>query len=156
MFTTLFQATPIPTLQWVLRFTQARHHVLAGNVANIDTPGYQVRDLPVDEFQAFLRDFAARRQRGLVGYHAPALSPGDLAYLEHRHGPIRSPGQSPQRLLEARVVDPSPSVILHDLTNSSLEQQVTEMVKNHMLHNTAVAILTAQLRQLQTAIAEHV
>jgi hypothetical protein len=29
------------------------------------------------------------------------------------------------------------------------------MVKNHLLHNTAMAIMASQFRQLQTAIAEH-
>ncbi len=156
MFTRLFDATPIPTLQWVLRFTQARHHVLAGNVANIDTPGYQVRDLPVEEFRAFLRAFVARRQMGPAGGEIPHLSPGELAYLEHGRAAIRPTSPAPRGLFEAQPVHPASSILLHDLTNCSLEHQVTEMVKNHVLHNTAMSILTAQLRQLQTAIAEHV
>ncbi|MCS7236805.1 MAG: flagellar basal body protein [Thermoguttaceae bacterium] len=156
MFERLFWATPIPTLEWVLRFTQARHHVLAGNIANIDTPGYQVRDLPVEEFRAYLQDFIARRQQGLPPSPAEGLSPGELAYLHHGHRLFSTTRSHPDRLMEARVVEPSPTVLFHDLTNCSLEHQVSEMVKNHLLHNTALAIMTAQLRLLQTAIAEHV
>lgn len=156
MFERLFWATPIPTLEWVLRFTQARHHVLAGNIANIDTPGYQVRDLPVAEFQRFLQDFITRRQRGIYPEGSTPLSPGDLAYMHQGRLPHLMSGTSARGLFEAHTVEPLPTVLFHDLTNCSLEHQVSEMVKNHLLHNTALAIMTAQLRQLQSAIAEHV
>ena len=49
--TGLFQSTSIPVLLEVVKFTKARHAVLAGNIANIDTPGYQARDLSVEDFQ---------------------------------------------------------------------------------------------------------
>ena len=52
----LMGQTSIPVLEQVLNFTQTRHAVLAGNVANMDTPGYQTRDLSVDEFQTRLRE----------------------------------------------------------------------------------------------------
>ena len=51
----MFQSTTIPVLQEVVSFSQARHAVLAGNIANIDTPGYQARDLSVEDFQARLK-----------------------------------------------------------------------------------------------------
>jgi flagellar basal-body rod protein FlgB len=156
MLPRLFHATTLPTLEQVVRFTQARHHVLAGNLANIDTPGYQVRDLPVEEFRAYLLEFIARRQRGDLPAAPAALSPGELAYLGHTAGSsLRGTGDI-SRFLQARTVEPSPTILFHDLTNCSLEQQVTEMVKNHLLHNTAMAIMASQFRQLQTAIAEHI
>ncbi len=40
--------------------------------------------------------------------------------------------------------------------NVDMESQVTEMVKNQIQHNTALAILTDQFRQLQTAISGRV
>ena len=48
----LFQSTTIPALEQVVNFTEARHNVLAGNIANVDTPGYKARDLSVEDFQA--------------------------------------------------------------------------------------------------------
>jgi flagellar basal-body rod protein FlgB len=155
MFAHLFQATTIPTLEQVVRFTQARHHVLAGNLANIDTPGYQVRDLPVEEFRNYLREFIARRQSGLPPAGSEVLSPGDLAYLQHAGGAFLPGTKRLEHFLRAQTVEPSPTVLFHDWTNCSLEHQVTEMVKNHLLHNTAMAIMASQFRQLQTAIAEH-
>ena len=50
------QTTRYPVLEQVINFAQSRHTVLAGNVANMDTPGYQVRDLSVNEFQSRLAD----------------------------------------------------------------------------------------------------
>ena len=52
----LFDSTNIPILQEVISFAENRHHVLAGNVANVDTPGYRVRDLSVETFQKRLKE----------------------------------------------------------------------------------------------------
>ena len=41
-----------PVLEQVVNFTEARHGVLAGNIANLDTPGYKTRDLSPELFQA--------------------------------------------------------------------------------------------------------
>ena len=41
----IFQSTTIPVLEQMVQFTQARHTVLAGNIANIDTPGYRTNDI---------------------------------------------------------------------------------------------------------------
>ena len=51
MLSGLFNSTTIPALGEVLNFAQARHTVLAGNVANVNTPGYRLRDLSQTEFQ---------------------------------------------------------------------------------------------------------
>ncbi len=37
------------------QFAQRRHAILAGNVANMSTPGYKTRDLSVDDFQTNLK-----------------------------------------------------------------------------------------------------
>ena len=49
MYQSIFGSTSIPVLEQTVHFTQARHNVLAGNIANLDTPGYQVRDLSVED-----------------------------------------------------------------------------------------------------------
>ena len=41
MLPQLFGSTTIPALGEVLNFTQSRHTVLAGNVVNVNTPGYR-------------------------------------------------------------------------------------------------------------------
>ena len=52
----MFESTTIPLLQEVVNFAQARHGVLVGNMANLDTPGYRTRDLSVDVFQDRLKE----------------------------------------------------------------------------------------------------
>ena len=63
MFPELFQSTTIPILEQVANFSQSRHTVLAGNIANLDTPDYKVRDLSVPDFQARLRKAIEERHQ---------------------------------------------------------------------------------------------
>ena len=56
MLPNVFGSTNIPVLQEVLQFSQARHGVLVGNLANVNTPGYRTRDLSVNNFQTRLKE----------------------------------------------------------------------------------------------------
>ena len=51
MLSSMFQSSTLPVLEQVVNFTEARHGVLAGNIANLDTPGYKTRDLSPELFQ---------------------------------------------------------------------------------------------------------
>jgi flagellar basal-body rod protein FlgB len=136
MLSGLYESTTIPVLEQVVQFAQARHTVLAGNVANVDTPGYAARDLSVGDFQTRLK--AALESRT----ETPAsVSPGEP--------------EAPTRPALAEVAKES-TILRHDLNNVSMETQVTEMVKNHMQHNTALTIMASQFRLLQTAISGRV
>ena len=134
MFQNIFSSTTIPVLEQVVNFSQARHTVLAGNVANMDTPGYQVRDLSVEDFQDRLKTFIERKQ------HASQWrSPGELA----------APGDT----LMADVSRNPKTILYHDGSNVGLEHQVTEMVKNQLQHNLALSLMTSQMRLLEVAIS---
>ena len=136
MLSKLFQSTTIPVLQEVVAFSQARHSVLAGNIANIDTPGFQAKDLSLEDFQSRLKEA-----------------------IETRDQPeMRSPGEadlSPRPMM-AEVAKSSKSILRHDMGNVDMESQATEMVKNQMQHNLALTILTDQFHQLQMAISGRV
>jgi len=136
MMPNLFAGTSIPALGEVLNFAQARHTVLAGNVANVNTPGYRLRDLNEAEFQQRLKE--AMTQSGSYDARSTSLAaaePGD---------PMRDVRQSLENL------------VYHDDTNIDLEKQVSEMTKNHLLHNFALTVMTDQFRLLETAISERV
>ena len=136
MLPNLFSSTSIPVMGEVLNFAQARHTVLAGNITNVNTPGYRLRDLNQTEFQERLKEAIAQAGRGTeLTPSLAAAEPGD---------PMRSVRQSLENL------------IYHDDTNIDLEKQVTEMNKNHLLHNFALTVLTDQFQLLQTAISERV
>jgi len=132
----LFDASSIPVLEQLVNYSQARHNVLAGNIANLDTPGYQVRDLSPRLFQERLREALDRRDQ-----------PAAIDKLGHFGG-----GGEASTL--DRVAENLQGILRHDNGNVSMESQVTEMAKNQMQHNLALTIMASQFRLLQAAISE--
>jgi flagellar basal-body rod protein FlgB len=144
MFDAMFENSTLPMLEQVVTFTQARHGVLAGNIANLDTPGYRSRDLSPKEFQARLQE----------------------AIKEHHQAAARPTTESPYAKYEStaepksvdhgfgKVTDSLKGILRHDDNNTSMEQQVTEIAKNHAQHNLALSLMTAQFRLLRAAITE--
>jgi len=137
MFPGLFQSTAIPVLEQVVNFSQTRHTMLAGNLANLHTPGYQARDLSVEEFQTRLKQAIEARDQP-----SAAQSPGELG--------------TRWTDLAAEAGENPKNILYHDQSQDAVELQVTEMVKNHLQHNLALAILSSQFRLLQTAVSERV
>ena len=140
MFSSMFDASTVPVLEQVVNFTQARHGVLAGNLANYDTPGYKTRDLSPELFQERLRQAVeARRERGMT----------------YRVGSYATASQAnPQHSEFAEVQDATKSILYHDESDVSLERQITEISKNQAQHNLALSLMTAQFRLLRAAITE--
>jgi len=133
----IFGNSTIPILEQVVSFAQDRHEVLAGNIANLDTPGYQTRDLSPQKFQEQLKAAIARRDTGPV-----SDSLGDPSRF--RSDPFRD------------VAKNRNGILFHDQSNVGLEQQITELGKNQGTHNQAIALLTHQFRLLSVAISERV
>jgi flagellar basal-body rod protein FlgB len=138
MINSLFNNTTIPVLQEVLSFSEARHNVLAGNIANADTPDYRTRDLNTETFQTRLREALERRSA-----RDTTLSPGELA--------VTPPGDEMREVRESLK-----NVEFLDGSDVAMEQQAAEVAKNQYLHNLTVSIMTNQFRLLQAAISERV
>ncbi len=134
MISNLFQSSTIPMLQQVVNFAQARHNVLAGNIANLDTPGYQVRDLSVEDFQERLQAAVQARRHG--------ESPRSLGFFTKKE----------EATPMAEVAESSKAILYHDKSNVDIEEQVTAMIKNQMQHNMALTIMNSQFRLLKAAI----
>lgn len=163
MLSDLFASTNIPVLGEVLNFTQARQGVLAGNIANVNTPGYRTRDLSPAAFEEQLKAAIdesrsrrlARRETLPPGLSSPGLASPGLA----------SPGRASSGLVPGSD-DPSDpirqvsasleNILYHDDTNIDLEKQVAEISKNQLLHNFALTVMTDQFRLLESAISERV
>lgn len=145
MLSSIFQSSSLPVLEKVVSFTESRHGVLAGNIANLDTPGYQTRDLSPELFQERLREAIEVRHR------PPMKSYGSISGTS---GSTASRGAD--RELDAfRKVDESmKSIFRHDEGDVSLENQINEIVKNQQQHNLAINIMSAQFRLLRAAISE--
>ena len=134
MINSLFQNTAIPALEQVVNFAQTRHNVLAGNIANIDTPGYRMRDLSPEKFQERLKTALTERDELRTSVQ---VSPGHAA-------------ENPLASVSTSLVD----LLHHDDTNVNLEQQILAIAKNELQHNTALTIMASQFRLLQAAISE--
>jgi len=131
----LFDSSTVPVLEQVIQFTQKRHDILAGNIANLDTPGYRVRDLSQDQFETRLKKAIDQQdeQRTSYSLNSAATSHGN---------PINEVDDDFQRML------------YHDDSNVVLEEQVREIGKNQGRHNMAIAVMVSQFRLLQAAITE--
>jgi len=146
MLPQVLQSTTIPALAEVVNFTQARHEVLAGNIANANTPGYRTRDLSVSTFQSRLQEMIAAN-------NARPSSPRSIdspGYV--------SPGEVSADQSDAlrNVRESLTSILQHDDTNIDLEKQAAEVSKNQMLHGIALTIMTNQVQLINTAISERV
>ena len=103
----------------------------------MDTPGYKTRDLSVDMFQKKLKEVInAPKTR------SEPQSPGIVDSLP----------SDPMREVRETLT----TLLYHDGTNMSLENQANEIGKNQMLHNVAITILSQQFHLLQVAISEKV
>jgi flagellar basal-body rod protein FlgB len=133
MLTSFLNGTSLPALEQSVNFAQKRHILLASNLANMDTPDYQTRDISVDNFQETLRTAINSSQAPPTRYVSPTES---------------------QQANYAQVRDVSKQILLHDGSDVSLEQQVTEISKNQAMHNTAIALMRSQFQTLKAAISE--
>ena len=125
--------TTIPALEQTVTFAQRRHELLAGNLANLDTPGYRARDLSVGDFQNALAE-SIQTSRNTSA--AKSLDPST------RDDILSGPRSATEQ------------VVYHDGSDVSLEQQVTELAKNQHLHGLAVTTMRSQFSLLRAAITE--
>jgi flagellar basal-body rod protein FlgB len=116
-----------PLLEQVVKFTAARHNLIAENIANVDTPGYRQKDLSVQRFQQELRQRIDGRTSGGVA-----------------------------RLDEVNIKPEQPvaGILSHDGNNRSMEHLATDLAKNAMMHNMAIEMLRKQYQLMETALRE--
>ena len=149
MLSSLFQSSSLPVLEQVVNFTEARHGVLAGNIANLDTPGYKTRDLSPELFQQRLKEAIETKNQPF----SPTLL-GDVADLSPDYAAERHADK--QLAAFSKVKDSMKSILRHDGDDVSMEKQVNEMMKNQQQHNLAIGIMSSQFRLLRAAITERV
>jgi flagellar basal-body rod protein FlgB len=144
MISNMFDGSTLPLLEQVVSFTQQRHGVLAGNIANLDTPGYLARDLSPVEFQENLKQAVETRRRANEIRRSPYGAPSAPAAEESRRNSL------------ADVKKDYKAILRHDGNNGGLEEQITEIAKNQQQHNLALTLMNAQFRLLRAAVAERV
>jgi flagellar basal-body rod protein FlgB len=116
-----------PELQQMLRFTEARHRLIAQNVANVDVPGYKQKDLSLEKFQQVLAERSAV---------ASGSAPGSVLFDD----------------LGVDVENPQHGILFHDGQTRSMEQLMSDLAKNALMHNVVIELLRQQTQQMQSAI----
>lgn len=113
-------------LQSFLDVQSRRAQVIAGNIANTDTPGYVAKDL---DFENYLREAAEQSQLPLSRQNAGALA-------------------------QPTVVDQPASVIGLDGNTVDMGSEMAKMAQTGTNFNFGAKMLQSRLRLLRTAIKE--
>ena len=119
--------------QQALTLRANRQQVLAGNIANADTPNYQAKDF----------DFAAALHDALAGRSAGNLA---LATTSPRHLP-GSMVAGPPHLLYRQPVQPSA-----DGNTVNMDVERAQFAENAIQYEAGVSFLTQQIRSLLAAV----
>lgn len=121
------------------QFAEARHKILAENLANIDTPDYHTKQLAPEAFQASLRQALQRaRQTG-------------AQRLDLRGNAQFSTGVD-ERVHVKAAHEPAPNVLFQDGTNPRLEQLLADVSQNSLDYETATTLLRGRFENLLRAI----
>ncbi len=128
-----------PALVSTLTFTEGRQRMLAENVANWQTPGFKAKQLDYGAFQKSLRS-ALNRKGGNPN------ADFDLGSNE-QYG-----SDGPWRTRVTPTTQPSRNILLHDRTNLSIEQTMSDLASNALLHQTATTLLKGYYDGMRKAI----
>lgn len=141
----LTNAGAIPTLEAMVRFSGRRQALIAHNVANMDTPGFQRMDVSVEDFQSRLGDAVERRREKFGGHR------GELEFQSTRE--VERSADGTLRL------NPRPmgrNVMFHDRNNRDLERTMQDLVENVATFRVASELLKSRVDVLNSAISERV
>ncbi|MDF1809915.1 MAG: flagellar basal body protein [Phycisphaerales bacterium] len=134
----------MPTLEKVFLFAGQRQRIIANNIANIDTPGYQGRDVDPRAFQKMLGDAVESRRSKTGG------SFGDLEL--DSNGQVEMRGS--QMILNPQT--PTEGVLFHDRNQRDLERLMQQLVENASTFRVASDLMRQNTAQLNLAIAQRV
>ncbi|MFH1491041.1 MAG: flagellar basal body rod protein FlgB [Pseudomonadota bacterium] len=123
----------IDALSRALGYRSAKHNVISGNLANIDTPGYQQKDLVFNE--------ALQRA---VERRAVAPAKTNPKHFSHFTGTMGNNGPG-YRVTTRNAVKTK--------TNQfNIDREMSKMVQNNLLFEASARLLTRKFDALRTAI----
>jgi len=127
-----------------LGYLSERQKVIAQNVANASTPGYQPRDLKAYSFQASLMNQGASQQPYRGGRAVPAGGVAMIATSASHMGPSNAPSAW-------RATAGADSETTLDGNAVSLEDQMLKMSDARMNYDAAVGFYQKSLTMLRMA-----
>jgi flagellar basal-body rod protein FlgB len=128
-----------PALVKTLAFQESRLRMIAENIANAQTPGYQTKQLDVAGFQNSLREALAERGNRTGGV-LEVRNAGEVGTDEQGYLTVK-PSQQPVE-----------SALFHDGTNVSIEQQMADLAQTGLWNEMATKLLQGEFEALRKAI----
>ncbi|QHM70605.1 flagellar basal body rod protein FlgB [Mixta intestinalis] len=119
-----------------LNLRAQRQEILASNIANADTPGYQARDI----------DFASELNRALEKGRAQGSGLG-LAVTSARHIPAQT-ATPPSLDLLYRIPD-QPSM---DGNTVDMDRERTQFADNSLKYQTDLTLISSQIKGMMTVL----
>lgn len=129
----LFSQMGVPKYKSYLDLSSYRHKLLAGNIANVSTPGFKSKDISfTDEFKRLTAE-------------TPKLTP---VVTNERHIPVGDSPQATPKVAEAAIDK--------GMINSvDIESVVTNMSENELLYDAGAEFLQKKFEGLKKAITSH-
>ena len=126
----VFNKIEIPRFQKFLNLTSLRHKLVASNVANGSTPGYEAKDIDFD------KEFA----------RATGSGPGLEGRVTHeRHLPL---GQSQGRAPRVH----STKVEAGEMNSVDIDQEIATLAQNELAYTVAARLIKGKFEGLRNAI----
>tara|TARA_R110002072_G_scaffold91700_2_gene204426 strand:- start:2586 stop:3032 length:447 start_codon:yes stop_codon:yes gene_type:complete len=142
----LESAGAMPAAEMLLKFAGQRQRIIAHNIANIDTPNFQTKDVDPQAFQEMLGDAIGKRRKKNGGAF------GALEWKESTE--VRRVGRGND--FELNPTTSGGGILHHDRNDRDLERMMQDMVENATAYRVAADLLRSQRNQLQNAIAQRV
>jgi flagellar basal-body rod protein FlgB len=134
----------LPSLEKMFLFAGQRQRIIANNIANIDTPNYQMQDVDPRSFQKMLGE-AIDARRSKNGGSSGSLELKESSQIQmHGNQMVLNPGSS------------SGGVLAHDRNDRNLEQLMQQLVENASAFRVAADLMRRNQSQLTLAIAQRV
>lgn len=144
----LFDATT-GVLERAINLRCKRNSVLAGNIANVDTPGYRPRDMKFKK----LMDSYMRKPA------APCLEATDPAHIVRGNSDSTPLIATDSRHFQATGLDDENSIVEISTEQGTpnsldLDQEMAKLSANNLQYQAAVSVLIKKFQGLMTAITE--
>lgn len=136
----------VPALEALASFSAQRHRIIAGNIANLDTPDYQQRDVSVTAFQEALGKAVDRRRSARASGAAPGAP---LPLKSTREMEVDARGR-----ITLTPQTPSGNILFHDRNNRDLERTMQSLAENVGVYRLATDLLRSRHESLRMAIGE--
>ncbi len=141
----LSTAGSAPSLEMMLKFAGQRQKILAHNIANIDTPNFQGKDVDPQDFQKMLGE-AIDKRRSSTGKPAQPLELGSSRQIKT--------GSNGKLVLNPQT--PTDGVLFHDRNQRDLEKMMQDLVEDATMFRVTADLMRQQRGQLLAAISQRV